>query len=531
MSDKFKKPESNPLLNAVDYFNFYGSFISIFEGIKQCNVKSETEVCLLNPDSLDPQELNKPTFVLNKLNTVDVLKKNSYRLGVGAKVSKFMVLAAVKFQGDSFAAMSYVNFEIIKSDIPYIRVGTDYFKVIAKKDRYKSENTLLKPWKKDEIKQDHGKNLLGMIYKFDDFTIYPDNVEYTPVLNNCYNLYAKFAHKFVINDVNENNIPVTMGLIHHIFGDQWELGLKYMKILYENPRQILPVLALVSTERETGKTTFLNWIQMLFGENTTLINPSDLTSNFNDAYATKNIIMIDETTIDKQHAIEKLKSIATAKTMSVSQKFVSHYSVPFFGKVIFCTNKESDFMRIDEEEIRFWVRKIKIIKGAKNTNIETDLFNEIPKFLKYLMQLPAIDFSKSRMVFTKDEIQTESLHAVMEQSKSTLRKEIEMNFDDFFMNNDAIEFIEATAKDIKMQWFPLNHKYEMSYIRTVLKEEMKMVCLKNKKYKGFPNQDYSQGSKTGFPFLFKNPYHIKNKVVNKQNDSVDDPNEAMPRFA
>ena len=531
MSDKFKKPESNPLLNAVDYFNFYGSFISIFEGIKQCNVKSETEVCLLNPDSLDPQELNKPTFVLNKLNTVDVLKKNSYRLGVGAKVSKFMVLAAVKFQGDSFAAMSYVNFEIIKSDIPYIRVGTDYFKVIAKKDRYKSENTLLKPWKKDEIKQDHGKNLLGMIYKFDDFTIYPDNVEYTPVLNNCYNLYAKFSHKFFINDVNETDITVTMGLIHHIFGDQYELGLKYMKILYENPRQILPVLALVSTERETGKTTFLNWIQMLFGENTTLINPSDLTSNFNDAYATKNIIMIDETTIDKQHAIEKLKSIATAKTMSVSQKFVSHYSVPFFGKVIFCTNKESDFMRIDEEEIRFWVRKIKIIKGAKNTNIETDLFNEIPKFLKYLMQLPAIDFSKSRMVFTKDEILTESLHVVMEESKSTLRKEIEMNFDDFFMNNDAIEFIEATARDIKEKWFNTNNQIPMSYIRKVLIDEMKMVCLKNKKYKGFPDENYQKGSKTGLPFLFKNPYHIKNKVVNKQNDSVDDPNEDMPRFA
>jgi len=148
----------------------------------------------------------------------------------------------------------------------------------------------------------------------------------------------------------------------------------------------LPVLALVSTERETGKTTFLNYIQMLFGENSTLINPSDLMSNFNDAYATKNIIMVDETVIDKAHTVEKLKSIATAKTMSVSQKFVQHYSVPFFGKVIVCTNKENDFMRIDEEEIRFWVRKIKVITGKKNTNIENDLFNEIPKFLKYLEQ-------------------------------------------------------------------------------------------------------------------------------------------------
>jgi hypothetical protein len=71
----------------------------------------------------------------------------------------------------------------------------------------------------------------------------------------------------------------------------------------------------------------------------------------------------------------------------------------------------------------------------------------------------------------------------------------------------------------------------MSYIRTVLKEEMKMVHLKNKKYKGFPNENYPQVSKTGHPFLFKNPYHVKNKVVNKQNDSVDDPNEEKARFA
>ena len=59
-------------------------------------------------------------------------------------------------------------------------------------------------------------------------------------------------------------------------------------------------------------------------------------------------------------------------------------------------------MRIDDEEIRFWIRKINPIVGQKNTNIENDLFNEIPKFLKFLEQLPAIDFSKSRMVFTQE---------------------------------------------------------------------------------------------------------------------------------
>jgi hypothetical protein len=178
---------------------------------------------------------------------------------------------------------------------------------------------LLKPWKKDEIKQDHGKNLLALIYKFDDFTIEPNNIDYKPVVYNCFNLYAKFAHKPINTEVTINDIPVTIGLINHIFGEQWELGLKYLKILYQYPKQIAPVLALVSTERETGKTTFLNWIQMLFGENSTLINPSDLTSNFNDAYATKNIIMIDETTIDKVHAIEKLKSLHSKNNISFTK--------------------------------------------------------------------------------------------------------------------------------------------------------------------------------------------------------------------
>lgn len=509
MSEKFKRPEANPLLNPVDYFNFYGSFISIFEGLKKCNIKSETEVCLENPDNLDPNELNKVTFLLNKLNIVEVIKKNDYQLAPGSKLSKFMLLSAIKFKGDSFAAMSYVHFTLMKSEIPYIRVGTDYFKIINKKDRYNSQQVILKPWKKDEIKQDHGKQLLTQIFKFDDFTIYPDNVTYKPVLNNCYNLYAKFPHKKSTDDVSYTDIPVTLGLISHIFGEQWELGLKYMKILYEHPQQILPVLSLVSSERETGKTTFLNYIQMLFGENSTLINPSDLTSTFNDGYATKNIIMIDETTIDKVHAIEKLKSIATAKSISVSQKFVSHYSVPFFGKVIVCTNKESDFMRIDEEEIRFWVRKIKPISGDKNTKIESDLANEIPKFLKFLSQLPVIDFSKSRMVFTKDEINTLSLENVKEESKSTLRKEIEYLIDDFFANNNGLKYLEVTPKDIKERWFSSNNQISITYIRKVLKEEMKMTASETKRYKGFPNGSEVM-DRIGLPFLFQNP---KNQSV------------------
>lgn len=511
MSEKFKKQELSPLLNPVDWFNFYGSFISIFEGNKTVNIISETEVGVaeMGVADIDQKNRNKPTFIL-KGYTVEVKKNNLYNLAIGAKLSKFMLLSAVKFKGDNYAAQSYVNYYLMKCEVPYIRVGTDYFKIIYKTDRYNGKNQFLKPWKKDEIKEDHSKQIFSKIFRYDDFTIHPNNKEYVPVIGSCYNLYCKFTHQQQ-SDCKVSDIPITLGLLKHVFGEQLNLGLQYMKILYEHPKQILPILTLVSTERETGKTTFLNYIQMLFGENTSLINPSNLTSDYNDSYATKNIVMVDETVIDKQTTVEKLKSIATAKSMSVSQKFVAHYSIPFFGKIILCTNKEKDFARIDDEEIRFWIRKIKPIQGKKNTNIENDLFSEIPFFLKYLSDLPEIDFSRSRMVFTSDEIKTESLDIVKEESKSSLHKEIEELLEDFFNNYQIPEF-EATVKDIKDRWFSHNHQISMAYIRKVLKDEMKMEASKPKRYKRFGNNE-DMSNPMGNTFTFKNQNSIKNQLV------------------
>lgn len=515
---KFKKHELDPIYNPIDWFNEFGTFEQIFSDDKKCISFSESEATYPTSDVADLSK--KPTFILSKTGKIEIKKSNPFNLATGKEFSKFILLTSVKFKGDYFQAMSHVSFNLMNNEIPYIRVGTDYFKVIKKEDRYSGTNIILKSWKKDEIKEDHTKTLLSKIYKFDDFTILPNNKTFIPSKNNCYNLYSKFPHTSFSANVHFNDIPTTTGLMNHIFGDQYELGLKYMKILYENPCQILPVLALVSTERETGKTTFLNYIQMLFGENSTLINPSDLMSNFNDAYATKNIIMVDETVIDKAHTVEKLKSIATAKTMSVSQKFVQHYSVPFFGKVIVCTNKEKDFMRIDEEEIRFWVRKIKPITGKKNTNIENDLFNEIPKFLRYLEQMSEIDFSKSRMVFTQDEIQTSHLEVIKKESHSSVRKELEIYINDLF-NNGGFDEFEATAKDIKEKWFSHNNQVSINYLSKVIREEMKLVPQKMKRYVDFGVENPIK--KNGTPFLFKNE---NNQLIENQVNSIFD--EPLP---
>lgn len=491
--EKFKDETKNKELNPVDWFNFWGDFKEVFKNDKNHFYKSDTEVSTFSKQ-------NEVVFTLKENGFVQVVGDDFFDIATGSKCTKFMLFCKVRFKGDYHSAMSFVRFFLMKQEIPYIRVGTDYYKTIIKQNRYGGKSLLLKHWKKDEIKQDHTAQFLNHIYKYDDFDIIPDNLNFLPSKNNCYNLYCKFTHDPVMEMVGDDDIRYSLNLMQHIFGEQLELGLKYMKLLYEFPKQILPILALVSTERGTGKTTFLNWINMIFGENTVLISPDDVARGFNSIYATKNIIMIDETVIEKNTTVERLKSIATAKSISVSQKFVSEYSIPFFGKVILCTNKENDFMKIEEEEVRFWIRKVNPIMSL-NTNIEKYLFDEIPKFLKYLLQLPEIDFTKSRMVFTRQEIATDSLERVKTESKSGLYKDLEIMISDHFDNNN-IENFEATAKDVKEKWFHHNNQYSISYIRKVLKEEMKLKSEKLKKYYPFGIR-IANGDKAGTPFVFE----------------------------
>ena len=63
--------------------------------------------------------------------------------------------------------------------------------------------------------------------------------------------------------------------LKHIFQEQLEIGLDYLALLYRKPTQPLPVLCLVSHERNTGKTTFLNFVKEIFGLNVTYNKTDD----------------------------------------------------------------------------------------------------------------------------------------------------------------------------------------------------------------------------------------------------------------
>jgi len=75
---KFKKPESNPLLNPVDYFNFFGTFEQIFEGDKKCISYSDNSATYFTEGEITKSKT--PTFELNKNGLIDVKKSNPYDL-------------------------------------------------------------------------------------------------------------------------------------------------------------------------------------------------------------------------------------------------------------------------------------------------------------------------------------------------------------------------------------------------------------------------------------------------------------------
>ena len=403
--------------------------------------------------------------------------------------------------------------QFLKPENRYIRVGIDYFKVIEKEDRYGIIRTELKRWSKDEIKLDHGSSLLKEINKYDDFVLIPNNKNYDQTSGEFYNLYAPFQHK-----PKEGEWKWTKVLLQHIFGEQYNIGVIYLQVLYLYPKQALPVLVLVSKERQTGKSTFIDWLMMVFGANMSLIFPTDLARQFNGSYSRSNIIAIEETVVDQSHIVEKIKALSTQKTINANLKNVNDFQIPFFGKIILASNNERKFMKVDSEEIRFFIRKI-ATPSITNHNILNDMVEEIPAFLHYLETLPLPDFKKSRMVFTPEELVNDSLKSVKNESHTWLYKELLAIFEDQFNNCFVGELMKATPKELRDAFFSHNSSVSSSFIRDVLVDEFKFSKpVKNEAYKSLNNDVY----KTGQPF-----YIPKSEIIVIKSDLENDEKIAL----
>ena len=171
----------------------------------------------------------------------------------------------------------------------FIRVGTILYKIV---NQPRINGGFVKKrivWNNETLRQDYGKDFIATVPKYDGFCTVPNHVDYQPVVDKFLNLYEPIGHL-----PKEGEFPHVESLIRHIFGEQYELGMDYLQLLYLQPVQKLPILLMVSEERNTGKSTFLNFLKAVFQNNVTFNTNEDFRSQFNADWAGKLLIVVDE---------------------------------------------------------------------------------------------------------------------------------------------------------------------------------------------------------------------------------------------
>ena len=334
-------------------------------------------------------------------------------------------------------------------------------------------------WSRETIIQDHDKRYVYDIPKYDGFCCIPNHLKYQKTIRNFYNIYNEIPYQPSVSEALINDIPFSISFLQHIFGNQVDLGLDYLKILLENPTQILPILCLVSKERATGKTTFLKWMKEIFGRNMTYIKGDSFNSQFNSDWASMLLIAIDEVFFDRKEITERLKYLSTTNKDKLENKGKDREEIDFFGKFILCSNNEDNFIQIDENEIRFWVLKINPIK-LENTEFLQNLISEIPQFLSFLIHRKFHSQKKSRMWFSPDEIKTKALQKLVFKNGNKLEAKIVELLYEFFESNEVQE-ISVVPQDIlnmlNRMFRQLN--FSRNDVRTILKDKWKLEPQKN----------------------------------------------------
>ncbi|HMW40281.1 MAG: hypothetical protein K1X68_10790 [Saprospiraceae bacterium] len=324
----------------------------------------------------------------------------------------------------------------------FLAVGSNYFKINTNLDfhgfKYQMLDRITKEGlrsKYNKMSKSHFEAFLKDIPYFDKFGNLPDNINYrdnwTIVddvnpdnTTNYYNLYRRISHQ-----PTKGDCPLSLNLIKHVFGTHemlhkgqkitgMDLGLDYMKLLYEKPTEFLPILCLISKEQKTGKSTYPEWIKAIFQENVIKVPAADLSGRFTSYFISKLLIYVEEALISKKEDVERLKDLVTAIKHKFEEKGINAVEVDTFLKVILTSNNETTFAPIEDTDVRFWVRKLKRIQGGPIHDFKNKLYAEIPHFLYYLQERSFTTEWEDRGWFHNSLIYTEELGRIRQSSTS-----------------------------------------------------------------------------------------------------------------
>lgn len=381
----------------------------------------------------------------------------------------------------------------------FLRIACDYYKKISKINSRGDIETNIRKWKISEISRDYVwkgiKNFIDQIPKYDEFCNIPENTEkYQRVYildNNTtnYNLYEPLNHP-----LKDGSFENTETFLKHLFnptskeqqefGDPYIIALDYLTILYQQPRQLLPILCLVSSEQGTGKTTFLKWLKAIYRSNATILGNSEFKMDFNTHYISKLLIMIDESFIelDKKNEKERIKKLATSTTQFYHPKGVDSTEIDYFGKLIMCSNNENNFIPLEKTDIRFFVIKVKPFE-KEDPDFLDKLIVEIPTFLYHLKHRKIFHPKTTRAWFATEHLITNQFKQIMRHTRPRLESDVRGYIQEIMLTHSMDVFKIDASRLTKAVNEESKYKHSVADVRRFLKEECGLKPQKTQRYK------------------------------------------------
>ena len=349
----------------------------------------------------------------------------------------------------------------------FIRVGTTLYKIV---NQPRINGGFVKKrivWNNETLRQDYGKDFIATVPKYDGFCTVPNHVDYQPVVDKFLNLYEPTGHQ-----PKEGEFLHIESLVRHIFGEQYELGMDYLQLLYLQPVQKLPILLMVSEERNTGKSTFLNFLKAVFQNNVTFNTNEDFRSQFNADWAGKLLIVVDEVLLNRREDSERLKNLSTTLSYKVEAKGKDRDEISFFAKFVLCSNNEFLPVIIDVGETRYWVRKINSLE-SDDTDFLRKLKAEKPAFLYFLQHRTLSTQKESRMWFAPKLTFTLALQRIIRSNRNKIELEMsELCLE--IMEQMAVTELSFCINDMVRLLNNTGYKADKSQVRRIVQDIWKL---------------------------------------------------------
>ena len=347
----------------------------------------------------------------------------------------------------------------------------------------------------------------------------PEHINYqeyikTPSGDFYYNKYRPLKYK-----PKEGVFPHLDSLIKHIFGEQYELGMDYVQLIYTKPMLRLPVLVLVSTENNTGKSTFCKMVATIVGENSIAIDNKVLVSRFNSSWTHKIFVYNEEALVDPKLQ-EMLKNYATAEKLPTEGKGTNMENKKVYFKLVLCSNDEIHPTYINKQDTRHWVRKVPVIQDNPGKSFYEECKKEIPALLWHLQHRKLSTSGIDRLWFTPEETRTEAWRKIVAASRDSFEQSlIDLLLDIMNVYNvDELKYSKTELNNIVRNAIQFSDSDRRKCSDTHIKEIMNKWGLKataktchHKVY----SLDYEGREVMSLPYRSSNVYLITREILGK----------------